>query len=547
MKCVAVQAQQRTRFACIAPAAGVHAPVELRRSTAGESGARRELRRPCSASWLQLITQGSRGATAVMPAVRCHLSTTIHARTPDNQAVSTLTPRARAAGVRAPARAAAAESMAAVTAPALTLTALPPALVLHVFSLLPADARARAACVCRGWRTTLLERSLWTRLDLSPSSGVAVRVTDAVLAGAAGKSRGQLAALDVSGCVYVTFDALLAVVHANSGALWELCVGAREYGTWQTLDADHVERLLRAAPQLTACDADVLGESSAVNTRRMLRNEAPFQPLRLHTLRITFDDADEASVLSLAADFAAHASLRRVVLSNAPLGALAALDAVVNAALACQLASLCFWFCRLSPASAPALVRLLGGGALKALEINQFEQLLDGPSAALLGDALRANATLTSLNFHAELWRDADVAAALLGALTGHRSVRTLKLSSNHVLEVQCAAAGAALGALVAANAPALQKLDVSMCNLGDAGLRPLFEALPANTHLRTLNVSYNNMSAAFARDVLLPAVRANTSLRTLHAATHFFAEPLALKLLNEAEALVRARADAAA
>jgi hypothetical protein len=77
------------------------------------------------------------------------------------------------------------------------LSPLPHAVVLHIFSLLPADARARAACVCRGWGYVLSELSLWTRLDLLPSSGVRVRVTDAVLAGAAAKARGQLAALDV--------------------------------------------------------------------------------------------------------------------------------------------------------------------------------------------------------------------------------------------------------------------------------------------------------------------------------------------------------------
>jgi hypothetical protein len=118
--------------------------------------------------------------------------------------------------------------------PALTLTALPHAVALHIVSLLPADARACAACVCRGWCHVVSERSLWTRLNLSPSSGVRVRVTDAVLAGAAAKARGQLAALDVRGCGDVSFDALLGVVHANNGSLRELCVGVCEYGTYDT-------------------------------------------------------------------------------------------------------------------------------------------------------------------------------------------------------------------------------------------------------------------------------------------------------------------------
>ncbi len=56
----------------------------------------------------------------------------------------------------------------------------------------------------------------------------------------------------------------------------------------------------------------------------------------------------------------------------------------------------------------------------------------------------------------------------------------------------------------------------VSECALDALGMRPLVEALPHNTHLRTLHCAGNGISDAFAADVLLPAVLANTSLRTL-------------------------------
>jgi hypothetical protein len=420
------------------------------------------------------------------------------------------------------------------------LSSLPPALVLHVFSLLPADARARAACVCRGWRNTLEERSLWTRLDLSPSSGVAVRVTGAVLARAAGKARGQLAALDVLGCEVVTFDELLAVVRANGGTLRELRAGAGGVLGLQTLGADRVEQLLQAAPQLTACHAEVLGDSSVTDVRRMLRNEPPFQALRLHALRINFrGDTDEASALAFVADLAALApSLKRMELGNAPLHTLAALDAVVDVALACAFESVRFVACRLSPAVVPALVRLLGSGTLTELHILQHgQQPLDGSASTLLGATLRANSTLTSLSLNAGAWRDTNAAAALLGALTGHCSLRALTVTLNNNVLEGGHAAGAALGALIAANAPALTELGVSWSNLGDAGLHPLLEALPANTHLRTLNVGGNGMSEAFVRYVLLPAVRANTSLRTLHAGDY-----VAHSGTVEAIALVAAR-----
>jgi hypothetical protein len=397
------------------------------------------------------------------------------------------------------------------------LSPLPLPLVLHVFSLLPVDARARAACVSRGWCATLLEVSLWTRLDLSPSSGVAVRVTDAVLAVAAAKARGQLTALDVRGCEALSFNALLAAVQANGGALRELCVGAHE-NTEQTPDAGRVVRLLQAAPQLTACHADVLGDNSVADARRMLRYEPPFQPLRLRALCVVFHGggADEATTLTLAADLAAHASLKCVKMHNGMLHTLVALDAVVDAALAREMTSLQMYNCRISPASAPALARLLSGGTLTELVMGQNTQLLDTPSVALLGDALRANSTLTSFALHWSLWHDTEAGAALLGALTGHVSLRKLNLSSHNVTAA-AAVAGGALSALVAANAPALTELDVSHSLLGDARLRPLLEALPHNTHLRTLNITQNGLSVAFARDVLLPAVRTNKSLRTLH------------------------------
>jgi hypothetical protein len=48
-----------------------------------------------------------------------------------------------------------------------------------LFLLLPVDARARAACVCRAWRAFLADVSLWHVLDLTPAGGVAAeRVTE---------------------------------------------------------------------------------------------------------------------------------------------------------------------------------------------------------------------------------------------------------------------------------------------------------------------------------------------------------------------------------
>jgi hypothetical protein len=392
-------------------------------------------------------------------------------------------------------------------------------LVLAVFARLPVDARARCKLVCRGWRNTLTDVSAWMRLDLSPSSGVAVRVTDAVLSGASGLARGALTVLDLSGVAAVTHDALLAVADANAGALTELRVHKEGAGL-ALLSCRDTEALLRAAPLLRTLDAD--GRVTATEALRMLRNEALFGPLRVRRLEVYFLRGEEAVTFAEAtAAIAAHASLSSVHLTTARLDVPGALDAFVDAALIRRLSAVTLSACRLSPASAPALARLLGGSALTELSINNGGmQLLDAPAGALLADALRASSTLTQLDLHyTKLYADPAAVVALLGALTGHASLRCLELYHAHKPTEQAVAlVGPALGALVAANTPALQDLFLFSCHLGDADMRPLLEALPHNTHLQVLVCVGSGMSAAFARDVLLPAVRANTSLLVLNA-----------------------------
>jgi hypothetical protein len=382
----------------------------------------------------------------------------------------------------------------------------------------PADARARCACVHTGWRAAVEDVSLWTRLDLSLASGVTCTVDDAALRGASGLARGTLTALDVSFREHVTHDELLAVVTSNAGALTELRVQDWGEQGCAPLTCPNTEELLLAAPLLRAFDADV--NVSATEALHMLRNEAPFGPLRVRHLEADFREAEAGDIAEVTAAIAAHASLSSVHLSSARLDVPGALDAVVDAALVRRLSVVIFYFCRLSPASAPALARLLDGGALTELTIvNAGVQLLDAPAAALLGDALRANSTLTGLRlFGVDLWADAAAAVALLGALTGHVSLRCLELAHDREnAEHAVALIGPALGVLVAANTPALKELSLVYFSLGDAGMRPLLEALPQNTHLARLQCVENGLSAAFARDVLLPAVRDNTSLHFFH------------------------------
>jgi hypothetical protein len=416
-------------------------------------------------------------------------------------------------------------------APPSALAPLPLALALTIFAQLPVDARARCACVCRGWRAALADPALWTRLDVSRTSGVTAAVTDALLRGAAARAGGALQTLDVSGCSRIWRAALRAVVTAHGGTLRELraCYDVCDLRFFRggvvalPLSLGDAQALLRAAPRLRLLDA-ALGVDSIEHARIALRSEGLLAPLRVRSLRVGAPTADAADMAALTADVDAHAWLRQLRL-NCPVAPHVA-EALVTTALARRFTALHFVECGLSPAAAPALARLLGGGgAVTDLYVSGqadgLAPLLDAPAAALLAGALRANATLTSLDLHRlRVWDDVATAATLLGALAGHPSLRALRLWHNCLDEPAAdrAATGAALGALLVANAPALTELSVADCLLRDDGMAPLLQALRANTHLRVLNCVGNAITGAFAADVLLPAVRANGSLRLLHS-----------------------------
>jgi hypothetical protein len=158
------------------------------------------------------------------------------------------------------------------------------------------------------------------------------------------------------------------------------------------------------------------------------------------------------------------------------------------------------------------------------------------------------------------LFQPEAMGVALLGALVGHPSLRVLYIHGEDSFgDAEPEPVGAALGALVAANAPALRELHAINWYLCDESLAPLADALPANTHLHVLKCDADDVSARFAAERLLSAVRANTTLRVLRMASN--REPRAqdydtgpdarggpdtCRALRVAEALVRTRAEEA-
>ena len=142
---------------------------------------------------------------------------------------------------------------------------------------------------------------------------------------------------------------------------------------------------------------------------------------------------------------------------------------------------------------------------------------VEAHSAAALGAALTANSTLAALSIEAvSLWEDAHDAVALLAALQSHPSVRCISFDGNRAPAATAAAIGSALGALIAADAPALESLNFFWSQLGDAGMGPVVAALSRNTHLRVVNIDGGHMTEAFARAHLLPALRACTTVHTV-------------------------------
>jgi hypothetical protein len=357
-------------------------------------------------------------------------------------------------------------------------------------------------------------------------------------------------------CYNVRFKAVLYLVKKSPALrvlrLQRHCKATDGEHTFYGYKIEELKALLHAAPELQLLHADAqLGWQTCDfdAALQMLRCEGRFTPLQLEHLIAnadwTTDDFTAAGVVELMAAVRNHATLTGMDVWSMPFDEWpAALDAVVTTALASRLTTLVFYACELGPGAAPALARLLSGTSLTNLCIayDADTQQLDEGAAVLLGNALRANSTLTSLELSkTDLWRVPSAGAALFASLVAHPSLCTFIWREDRRCEHE-ALAGIALHALLAANAPALRHLEAVVC--GDDGAGPLFDALPRNTHLRSLDFYGIAISHSCARDRLLPAVRANTSLRQLFVdEEHIWAQDADVEqLLLEAFALVNSR-----
>ena len=416
-----------------------------------------------------------------------------------------------------------------ISADAVTFASLPLSLAHHIFLALLVDERARACCVCRAWRDVLAEPALWTRLDMSSvcaDEGAEGRPRFlTVLRGAARRARGQLSHLQLS-LEDLRSGEVLPLLTSNAGGLRELHLGFVEADEDGMAMFPTVDAVMAAAPLLQVLAAENV-YCLWPGAPRVLRGEPPFARLQLRcNLDVRFDDDDGGvssterfgPFVAALADATLQPALSELCIQYADTAQPAVMGALVDAALARRLRKLSLHGC--TPPAASPLARLLAGGSLTVLEIetgvvaNDATPAFDAAGAALVADALRVNTTLTALELSGpDVFGDTHAAEVLLVALVGHRSLRELQLVEDHTVAENL---GAALAALIAADAPALHVLTCRGNTLTDVGLTPIVAALALNHHVRELDLSWNDMSEEFAREQLLPAVRANLSLREL-------------------------------
>ena len=285
----------------------------------------------------------------------------------------------------------------------------------------------------------------------------------------------------------------------------------QKLGLWGSLREDEA-----AAPTETRHLATALRASAALRTLRLIG--------------VTFARSPDDFVCLMEA-LTGHPTLASLEMQRVPLAGDTRMGAALAALVSADtpaLGALHVEDCSLHAVNLTALLCALRRNRhLRELRCtaNQHDNMTLEQASAVAA-ALAAKSTLEVLDLSSTKLADApgevSPLAVLLASLVEHPSLREL-----HIVDTGTATPRAALGlgaclhALVVADTPALKALDVSLNGLRAEGLSLLLRALPHNTHLETLYCSYNtagcaNVDEAFARDVLLPAVRANSSLGRL-------------------------------
>ena len=415
--------------------------------------------------------------------------------------------------------------------------------VLHIFGLLTCEERARASLVSRGWREVLADPCLWATLDLRAVT-IPHRLAT-VLAGAIARAPRCVRTLLLPDTLepeppyyywrpsrFVFANVLDAVV-ANPDLMHLRC-------QLLCFSLNKVERMVAAAPCLTSLDHTTDIDTASLEHARvlqLLRGEAPFSCVRVLSL-----DADSGGyndhwhrfggLSAWLPLWAAQTDLRELSIGYAELD-VTTFGGIVQLAVSHQFHAIEFFGCRfVGGRCIRPLIQLLsddhelrslsfcseGSGILESAEEEDDEPAVH---AALLDALAVSSLRVVSL----EQCGIEYCGPNIIQVFVGHPFLEELSLmadirSDNDDADSDDSSEqfsfATAIGELIVFDSPALRKLKLT-CWMRDAEALPLFAALPHNTHLLALEIAESYMTAAFLREVVFPAVRANTSLRVLY------------------------------
>lgn len=396
--------------------------------------------------------------------------------------------------------------------------------------------------------------ALWSKLDISNTSGVAAVPSDAFIRALSRAFGHRMEELHARGCGAFLQRTLIRLLRANPATLRTVTLGvekpegvqlagiraamqrsgtfAMTYAISGVMAASMPRDLpamriavASAGPALEVLEADIrAGSRQAVH---LLRNR--YRPLRVNKLNVQgFDRTQEMTLMADA--LAQHPSLRTLELTYAPLAPYD-YDGVANMeddvhvvafgklcdalAAATHVSALELTECSCCGASLEHLGRLLGAGTLRKLSIcaGYEDEDIDDEAAPFAGPTpafaagLRASA-LTQLTLTNVGLFDTIHGADVLLALVGHATLRKLDINSNPARGKEAArAAVAAIAALLAADG--LTELDCSCTKLGRrTSVGPMYAALATTKRLRKLSARCCSLKASDLVRHLAPAVR---------------------------------------
>ena len=334
-----------------------------------------------------------------------------------------------------------------------------------VLPWLPLDARANAACTRKTWHAAAADPALWAELDFEHC---AARVTDATLAALCARSGLGLHTLRLSlpARAHVTGAGVVAAL-LDGG-----CAGVRRIFTESSGDAGHLFATPELLLQLAAVCRQL--EHTGVGVQCVSMPEAAQAAAALPgplVLRISgYRGSDQ------------HAG-------------------VIPGLLARSVTSLTMsHLCRFVPSEEVALREALrDNSTLTALDISNV-------GAALLGEALHKNRTLTSLKLRSRFLNAAD-AAVLAKVLRENNTLTSLNLDGSDMGDERVAALAVALR-----GQRTLTSLSLEHNSIGDDGAVALAVMLRENNTLTSLDLTMNMLGAA-GHAALREALRANRSI----------------------------------